>query len=317
MSNSQHTQSDGRLSRVAIIQMLGSGMSFALMNGVIKWLGQRYDVPTIFFWRSAAAFLIVLPLLTFGGGFERLRTGRLAGHSLRAIFGVAGTLCFSWTVTQLPLGTAVTLAYAWPVFMVGIAVWVLHEPASWTQAVLALLGFSGVVLICGFSWSAPGPGIVAGLASALLFACAYAAMKWVAKTENPVAISFYYNVSATFVGFALSVPHWTWPAWSDVPALVAAGILGGSAQCLVASAFKRANASQLASYDYATIVWSLVIGWAVWAEIPNVAGLAGTLLIAASGIAMARMREPARDISGDASGRAPGMPAKLLQADEA
>jgi len=29
--------------------MLGSGMSFALMNGVIKWLGQRYDVPTIFF----------------------------------------------------------------------------------------------------------------------------------------------------------------------------------------------------------------------------------------------------------------------------
>jgi drug/metabolite transporter (DMT)-like permease len=270
--------------------MLCGGMSFALMNGIIKWLGQRYDVPTIFFWRSASAFLIILALLIFGPGVRTLRTTRLFGHSLRAIFGVAGTLCFFWTVTQLPLGTAVTLAYAWPVFMVGIAIWVLREPASWTVALLALLGFSGVLLICGFTWSVPGPGIIAGLASALLFACTYASMKSVAKTEDPVAISFYSSASSTLAGIALSISHWTWPVRSDVPALLAAGILGGLAQCLIASAFSRANASQLASYDYATIIWSLLIGWTVWGEVPNLAGLAGTLLITASGIAMAWAR---------------------------
>jgi drug/metabolite transporter (DMT)-like permease len=275
--------------------MLGGGMSFAIMNGIIKSLGQRYDVPTIFLWRSASAFLIILPLLYLCRGIEGLRTERLFGHSIRGIFGIASTLCFFWTMTQLPLGTAVTLAYAWPVFMLGISVWVLGERASWTGAVVALLGFGGVALICGFAWKASGPGMAAGLASAVLFACAYASMKSIANTENPIAISFYFHVWCTLAALVLAIPHWTWPARSDVPALLAAGIFGGLTQCLIASAFRRASASQLASYDYATVIWSLLIGWAVWKEVPNVASMAGTLLIVASGIAMAKTRRPARE----------------------
>jgi drug/metabolite transporter (DMT)-like permease len=295
MSGSPHSQRDGRLSLIAIMQMLGGGMCFAVMNGIIKWLGQRYDVPTIFLWRSASAFLIILPLLCLRGGVGGLRTVRLFGHSIRGVFGVAGTLCFFWTVTQLPLGTAVTLAYAWPVFMLGIAVWVLREPASWTGALVALLGFCGVALICGFAWSASGPGMIAGLASAVLFACAYASMKSIANTETPIAISFYFHVWCTLAGLVLSIPHWTWPVRSDVPALLATGVFGGLAQCLIASAFRRGSASQLASLDYATVIWSVLIGWAVWGEIPNLAGLAGAVLIAASGIAMAKTRQPTRE----------------------
>jgi drug/metabolite transporter (DMT)-like permease len=295
MSRSEHSQRDGSLSLIAIIQMLGGGMSFAVMNGIIKWLGQRYDVPTIFLWRSGSAFLIILPLLCLCRGVGGLRTGRLFGHSVRGVFGIAGTLCFFWTMTQLPLGTAVTLAYASPVFMLGIAVWVLGEPASWTGALLALLGFCGVALICGFAWNASGPGMAAGLASAVLFACAYASMKSIANTENPVAISFYFHVWCTLAGLVLSIPRWTWRVRSDEPALLAAGVFGELAQCLIASAFRRASASQLASYDYATVIWSLLIGWAVWEEVPNVACMAGTLLITASGIAMAKTRQPARE----------------------
>jgi drug/metabolite transporter (DMT)-like permease len=295
MPRSQHSQRDGSLSPIAIIQMLGGGMSFAVMNAIIKWLGQRYDVPTIFLWRSGSAFLIILPLLCLCRGVGGLRTERLFGHSVRGIFGIAGTLCFFWTMTQLLLGTAVTIAYAWPVFMLGIAVWVLGEPASWTGSLLALLGFCGVALICGFAWNASGPGMAAGLASAVLFACAYASMKSIANTENPIAISFYFHVWCTLAGLALAIPHLTWPIRSDVPALLAAGIFGGLAQCLIASAFRRASASQLASYDYATVIWSLLIGWVVWKEVPNAAGMAGTLLIMASGIAMARTRQPARE----------------------
>ena len=286
---------EGTLSLIAIIQMLAGGMSFSVMNGIIKWLGQRYDVPTIFLWRSGSAFLIILPLLFLCRGFGGLRTERLFGHSVRGVFGVAATLCFFWTVKELPLGTAVTLAYAWPVFMLGIAVWVLGEPASWTGALLALLGFCGTALICGFAWSVSGPGMAAGMASAVLFACAYASMKSIANTENPVAISFYFHVWCTLAGLLLSIPHWTWPARSDVPALLAAGVFGGLAQCLIASAFRRGRASQLASYDYATVIWSLLIGWAVWGEVPNAAGMVGILLIAASGIAIAKIRRPARE----------------------
>jgi drug/metabolite transporter (DMT)-like permease len=120
-------------------------------------------------------------------------------------------------------------------------------------------------------------------------------MKSIANTETPIAITFYFHVWCTLAGLVLSIPHWTWPVRSDVPALLATGVFGGLAQCLIASAFRRGSASQLASFDYATVIWSLLIGWAVWGEVPNPAGMAGAVLIAASGIAMAKTRQPTRE----------------------
>lgn len=80
----------------------------------------------------------------------------------------------------------------------------LGEPTSPTGVFLALLGFCGVALICGFAWNASGPEMIAGLASAVLFACAYASMKSIANTEHPVAISFYFHVWCTLAGLVLS-----------------------------------------------------------------------------------------------------------------
>jgi drug/metabolite transporter (DMT)-like permease len=278
--------------------MLGGSIAFALMNGIVKALGQRYDIPTIFLWRSVSAFLIIVPLLCFVREDGGLRTTRFLGHSIRGLFGVAGTLSFFWTVTQLPLGTAVTLAYAWPIVMLGIAVWVLGEQMSWRRVLVALLGFCGVAMIGGFALNTSAPGMAAGIASAVLFACAYASMKSIASTESPAAISFYFHAWCTLAGLALTLPHWTWPARSDVPALLATGILGGLAQCLMAAAFRRARASQLAIYDYGTVAWSLLIGWAIWGEAPNVAGFAGTLLVAISGIVMAKAEPTPRKAEG-------------------
>lgn len=72
-------------------------------------------------------------------------------------------------------------------------------------------------------------------------------------------------------------------------------VLAGSPSAPLLAAFRRGSASELASFDYATIVWSLLIAWAIWAEVTNLASMAGALLIAASGIAMAKTRQRARE----------------------
>jgi drug/metabolite transporter (DMT)-like permease len=291
----QRCQRLGHLNPTAILLMLSGGLVFAVMNGIVKELGQRYDVTMIFFWRSASAFLIILPLLHLYPEAGGLRTTRFVGHTIRGLFGVAGTLCFFWTMTQLPLGTAVTLAYAWPIFMLGISVCLLGEQMSWRRTFVAAAGFCGVIMICGFSLKAPTLGLAAGLASAILFACAYASIRSIANTESPTAISFYFHAWCSIAGFALTFPNWIWPASSDLPALVATGVLGGIAQCLIAAAFRLERSSQLASYDYFTVVWSLLIGWLVWGDTPTLTGLAGTSLIAVSGFAMARVGQPDED----------------------
>lgn len=299
----QRGRRPGQMNSTAIMLMLGGGVVFAIMNGLVKELGFHYDVTTIFLWRSASAFLIIVPLLLLYPEAGGLRTTRFIGHAVRGLFGVAGTLCFFWTMTQLPLGTAVTLAYAWPIFMLGIGVVLLGEQMSWTRAVVAALGFCGVIMICGFTWNASHMGFAAGLASAILFACAYASIRSIANTESPAAISFYFHVWCTIAGLALAIPHWTWPASSDLPALMATGILGGVGQCLIAAAFRLERSSRLASYDYATVVWSLFIGWMAWGDAPNLASLAGSILIAISGIATARLGQLHGGRRGDQAAR--------------
>ena len=67
-------------------------------------------------------------------------------------------------------------------------------------------------------------------------------------------------------------------------ALVAAGLLGGVGQILLTSSYREADASLVAPFDYASMLFALAIGWFVFAEMPTVTMLSGAALIVAAGI---------------------------------
>ena len=66
--------------------------------------------------------------------------------------------------------------------------------------------------------------------------------------------------------------------------LVAIGLLGGVAQILLTSAYRYADASLIAPFDYVSMVLALLIGWFVFAEAPTGAMLAGAALVILAGI---------------------------------
>jgi len=65
------------------------------------------------------------------------------------------------------------------------------------------------------------------------------------------------------------------------------GILAGTGQLLLTMAFRKADASALAPYNYTSIVWAAIFGYVVWGETVGTLSLIGILLIVGSSILVA------------------------------
>ena len=66
--------------------------------------------------------------------------------------------------------------------------------------------------------------------------------------------------------------------------LVCAGLLGGLGQILLTSSYREADASLVAPFDYASMLFALLIGYGVFGEVPTRMMLAGAALIITAGI---------------------------------
>jgi drug/metabolite transporter (DMT)-like permease len=66
--------------------------------------------------------------------------------------------------------------------------------------------------------------------------------------------------------------------------LVLAGLLGGVGQIFLTSSYREAEASVVAPFDYASMIFALLIGYFVFAEVPSLTTLAGAALVIFAGI---------------------------------
>jgi drug/metabolite transporter (DMT)-like permease len=57
-------------------------------------------------------------------------------------------------------------------------------------------------------------------------------------------------------------------------------------------AYRFAPASLLAPFSYSSLLWSAVLGWALFAALPDIWTLAGAVVIVAAGLVAARPEKP-------------------------
>ena len=77
---------------------------------------------------------------------------------------------------------------------------------------------------------------------------------------------------------------WATPSFSELVLLMLVGLVGGVAQVMLTEAYASAQVSALGPYSYTSILWSVAIGWVVFADAPGWSTIAGAALIVASGL---------------------------------
>jgi len=272
---------------------LGSVLVFIVMSSMIKATADHVPAGQAVFFRSFFAIPVIVAWLAMR---RELATGFRAVHPMGHVWrGFAGTCAMGLGFAglgYLPLPEVTAIGYAAPLLTVIFAAMFLGEDVRLFRLSCVALGLVGVLIVLsprlsvldGGAGHAEAFGAMLVLGGAVFAALAQVFVRKLVMTEKTPAIVFYFSLTATLLSLATLPFGWVWPTPVEAGLLVGAGLLGGVGQILLTSSYREADASLVAPFDYASMLFALAIGWFVFAEMPTVTMLTGAALIVTAGI---------------------------------
>lgn len=251
--------------RLGIALRILSGLLFAGMFVSVKAVSADIPLGQIVFFRS---FFAIIPLVVFlwvRGEFPGgLATKRPGAHFLRASFGALALFGSFAAVARLNLAEAILLSQLSPILMaIGAAFFLSERLTSWRIGGL-FLGFLGVIVLVWPELTEPTQesgrisGYIIGIAAAALSALALIMVRSLNRTESPGAIALYFVLASMAGGIATLPFGWTMPDLATLGLLVLSGLFGGFAHIAMTLAFRYAEASRLAPFEYLTLLWPIL-----------------------------------------------------------
>jgi drug/metabolite transporter (DMT)-like permease len=274
----------GRAVLRGIVSVLLATLCFAIMDSLVKWVAPRIPVMQIVFFRSLFAFVPIALLIARDGGRTTLRTRRLGDHAKRSLCGVVSLAGFIYAFGHMPLADAVGIGFSAPLFITALSVPLLGERVGARRWSAVLVGFVGVIVMVRPGRGVLDPAAAVALGATMLYALAMIFIRSLGRSESTGAIAFYYTLLCSLIGAAFLPFQWVTPHPVDAVLLVVIGLVGGCGQLLITSAFRNAPAAVIAPFDYVSMLYVSLIGYAVWGDVPDSALLLGAVIVVASGL---------------------------------
>jgi drug/metabolite transporter (DMT)-like permease len=271
---------------LGIATFVGNLLVMAFLSAAVRELVARdYPLGEVLLIRYGFASLCFWAVLLATAGVSALATRRPLDHAIRSISGVLSLALLYFAITRIPLADATALAYAAPIFITVLAIFLLGESIGLRRWLAVLVGFAGVLLIARPEAESWDIGVAAAAGSAFTGALVAIWLRRLGHTENPAAIGIYYNGLGTLLclGWVLLF-GWVTPAGIDLGLFLAFGLGCGLQQWLLTISFRYAEASLLAPYEYFAMVFAAVVGFLFWGEIPVLSTWIGAAVIAGSGL---------------------------------
>lgn len=282
--------------------MIGMG-TVSLMDALIKILSGDYPLHQIVMARSVVAIIFTLFIVQYEGGLQLLKSSKPFLHLSRGLLIVVANMSYYLALSTMPLAEVAAIFFVSPLLITALSVPFLGEQVGWRRWVAVGVGFVGVTIMMR-----PGVGtfnITALLP--ILAAFAYASTQIITRslgtTDVASVMSFY--ISATFIfiagGFwivagdgSLAGDHgvemefllraWRWPDANDAILMFIIGILVTIVGYMLSQAYRVADASVVAPFEYVALPLAVLWGYLFWREVPDLQTIVGIILVVGSGL---------------------------------
>jgi drug/metabolite transporter (DMT)-like permease len=286
----------------AISLKVMSALLFAAMSALVRYLGERYPVGQIVFFRSAFAILPVMLIYAWRNELaEAVRTVRPLGHVARGVISIGGMFFSFSALARLPIVDATAISFAAPLITVALAAVFLKERVRVYRWSAVIVGFFGMLVMLAPHFDpalhvrAPGSalGIAFAIGGAFCNAGSVIQTRRLTETETTSSIVFYFSLICALAGLATwplgwlapgSSLDWLSPTWPEFGALVVIGLFGGVGHILLTESYRFAPASVVAPFDYTSMVWAFLLGYVFFNELPTLFVFAGAAIIAGAGL---------------------------------
>jgi len=270
---------------LGILFMLTAGSLFPVMSGLAKLMSRDYSSEQVVWARTVSHLLFALALVVPRHGWGIVRTRRPGVQFLRSLLLIGSTFLFFSALRFVPIAQAASISFTAPLIVVLLAGPMLGERIRLSRVVAVTVGFLGVLVVIRpgaavFQWASL---LIVG--SAACYAIYQILTRRVAGIDRPET-SLVHSALVGSVLMSLVVPFsWRTPdAWTDVALLGSLGVLGGLGHYFVARALLHAAANVLSPFQYWQMVGSVMVGWWLFAEVPDAFTWLGSALIIGAGL---------------------------------
>ncbi len=283
--------------RRGIVAMSLAMASFIANDALVKYVSESLPAAQLIFIRGVFASVLLLAV-ALAMGLLRAPRGPQPGplrHLLhrpvlaRAAVDALATLAYLASLFHLPIGNATAITMATPLFITLFAVLAWHERVGAARWLAIVAGFGGVVLIV--------QPVAAGFnAWALLCLLATVLQTWrdlitraISHTVPSLLITVATALAVTVLSGLLSaVQGWQPVTLRQLALLGAASVFLSGAYYLVIVGMRHGDISVIAPFRYTGLLFALLVGWAMWGDIPNRPAWAGITLLVGAGLYMLR-----------------------------
>ena len=269
----------------AVAAMVAGTAAFVFADAMMKLTSGQFPVGESIFVRGLFGLAILQTvMLVRSEKVDWMQTFRSEQTTLRSLFEVGATFLYIASLRGLSLPVANAIIQSSPLLVTLGAVFFLKEQVGLRRLLATVAGFAGVLLIVQ-----PGATPLTWSLALVFGAVVCSALRDLVTRAISNISTLQVIASATLVttafGFFFSLAEtWQSPTARDLLLwfFSAAFVLAG--QALITIAVRSGDVSQVMPFRYTGLVWSLVLGAAIWNHFPNALALTGMAVIAAAGL---------------------------------
>ncbi len=298
-----------------IILILIAMMVFSVQDGIMKHIFNFVSLYEVYLIRTVVSFILILLFLKLTNKPIVFKTQYPLLTFCRVILFFFGFSSFYISLTVLPLGFATALFFVSPFLITIFAHFFLKEEIGPRRWAAVAVGFIGVYITLNPDFSN------FNYLSLLPILCAFCyslSMIIIKKTSNKDSVytqtfTFYFGAIIFSIIFYFIIADgqyntsnhpasqfifrkWFVDLESSILFMVATGVTATLAFLLLFTAYSIASPAVVSPFEYSILLWSPLIGWIYFNEVPSLNTVVGILIIVSSGIYIF-MREKAQDQS--------------------
>jgi drug/metabolite transporter (DMT)-like permease len=263
-------------------------VAFALNDVAVKTLGRTIDALELAFFRYVTGLVLLAPFFV-RLGVDGLKTSRLHLHAMRLVLAALAQIGVLISVIHMPLAAVTALSFSRVLFTPFVAVWMLREIVTGRRWMATVVGFVGVLVMVRPDTGNIDPIALIAIGSALTFAVSNVLIRLMSSTEPPMRILFYYHVGGTLIFAGPAAWVWRTPVGVEWLYALAIGLLTTLGMVGFVRGFAVGEASVIGPMEYVRLIYAAILGFLVFAEIPDPWTIAGALIIVAATTYIARM----------------------------
>ena len=264
------------------------GMAFYIVcDALTKAAGATLPTGEVIAIRSLVGALLLSPFVPWSSLRGHARNFWSPAMLVRNTGDVGVTLLFGITLVNVPIANATSIMQTSPLAITAAAALFLKEHVGWRRWTATLVGFLGALLIirpgnADFTW-----WYLPAIISLLFVVMRDLGTRFVDRSLPTLLVTLLTFVLTVIAACIFMAPFERWRAPTDIELARACGagfFVTFGASFLIMALRSGGEISTVVAFRYSIVLWSILIGWLAWGQLPHPLSVLGIVIVVGAGL---------------------------------